>query len=254
MAIYLKKFETQAAYEAAQSGLILPNVSLTVDNNTVHYNPSTPVPPTPTHDYVEIGGIKWATMNIGANSITDYGLKFQWGDTQGYTNDQVGSGEGQKDFGWNDYKYWTADTGSGSSGMTKYNATDGKTVLDAEDDAVTAAWGGNWRMPTTAEYVALGKAVNSVWTADYQGSGVAGVVLTDKTDSSKVLFFPAAGSCYHGSVSNVGGKGDYWSSSPSADCGGTCAFCMSFYKNFGVDWAVNGSREGGDSVRGVLDE
>ncbi len=47
MAIYLKKFETQAAYEAAQSGLILPNVSLTVDNNTVHYNPSSPTPPTP---------------------------------------------------------------------------------------------------------------------------------------------------------------------------------------------------------------
>ena len=44
MAVYLKKFETQAAYEAAQSGLILPNVSLTVDNNTVHYNPSTPTP------------------------------------------------------------------------------------------------------------------------------------------------------------------------------------------------------------------
>ena len=45
MAVYLKKFETQPAYEAAQSSLILPNVSLTVDNNTVHYNPSTP--PTP---------------------------------------------------------------------------------------------------------------------------------------------------------------------------------------------------------------
>lgn len=42
MAIYLKKFETQAAYEAAQPNLILPNVSLTVDDNTVHYNPSTP--------------------------------------------------------------------------------------------------------------------------------------------------------------------------------------------------------------------
>ena len=39
MAVYLKEFETQAAYEAAQSGLILPNVSLIVDNNTVHYNP-----------------------------------------------------------------------------------------------------------------------------------------------------------------------------------------------------------------------
>ena len=42
MAIYLKQFETQAAYEAAQSGLILPNVSLTLDNNTVHYNPYVP--------------------------------------------------------------------------------------------------------------------------------------------------------------------------------------------------------------------
>ena len=39
MSIYLKQFETQADYEAAQSNLILPNVSLTVDNNTVHYNP-----------------------------------------------------------------------------------------------------------------------------------------------------------------------------------------------------------------------
>ena len=48
MAIYLRKFETQAAYEAAETSLILPNVSLTVDNNTVHYNPSSPVPPTPT--------------------------------------------------------------------------------------------------------------------------------------------------------------------------------------------------------------
>ena len=42
MAIYLKKFETQAAYEAYTadtSNFIKPNVSLTVDNNTVYYNP-----------------------------------------------------------------------------------------------------------------------------------------------------------------------------------------------------------------------
>ena len=39
MGKYLKLFETTAAYEAAESSLILPNVSLTVDNNTVHYNP-----------------------------------------------------------------------------------------------------------------------------------------------------------------------------------------------------------------------
>jgi hypothetical protein len=43
---YLKKFENHAAYEAAESSLILPNVSLCVNENEVHYNPSTP--PTPT--------------------------------------------------------------------------------------------------------------------------------------------------------------------------------------------------------------
>lgn len=49
MGKYLKKFETQAAYEAAESSLILPNVSLTVDNNTVHYKP---LPPTPVQSIV----------------------------------------------------------------------------------------------------------------------------------------------------------------------------------------------------------
>ena len=61
MGKYLKKFETQAAYDAAQSGLILPNVSLTVDNNIVHYNPSTPVPPTPSFSVVaiKVDGLEW---------------------------------------------------------------------------------------------------------------------------------------------------------------------------------------------------
>ena len=41
------------------------------------------------HEYVEIAGLKWATMNIGATSVTDYGLYFQWGDANGYTSEQV---------------------------------------------------------------------------------------------------------------------------------------------------------------------
>lgn len=78
MAIYLKKFETQAAYEAAQSGLILPNVSLTVDNNTVHYNPSTPVPPTPDgHLYVKSFN-EYSTM-----AICDSLGKFVWFNVNG---------------------------------------------------------------------------------------------------------------------------------------------------------------------------
>ena len=200
---YVTKFETQSAYTEAESSLILPNVSLIAETNGVSYKP---VEPAPSHDFVEIGGIKWATMNVGANSVTDYGLYFQWGDTQGYTAAQVGSGEGKKYFDWTDYKY----SDNGTTAMTKYNSTDGKTVLDASDDAVTAAWGGSWRMPTEDEFLALTAATTSSWVTDYQGSGINGRLFTDKTDSSKVLFFPAAGSCYRGSVSSVGSICNYW--------------------------------------------
>ena len=164
------------------------------------------------YPYVEIGGTKWATMNVGANSATDTGLYFQWGDISGYTASQVGRGEGQKAFKWADYKYCSG-AGTSSSAMTKYNSTDGKTVLDASDDAVQANWGGSWRMPTSGEMQSLIDNTTTAWTTDYQGSGVPGMVFTDKTDSSKVLFFRAAGYCDVGDVEFVGSYGYYWSSS-----------------------------------------
>ncbi len=212
MGKFISNFSTTAelATFSATTAFSTPHVSLTKDNSQVHY-----FDPYNGYKFVEIGGLKWATMNVGANSITDTGLYFQWGDTQGYTASQVGSGSGQKYFGWTDYKYCSG-AGTSSSAMTKYNSTDSKTVLDLSDDAARANWGGDWRMPTKDEYTALGNAVNTAWTADYQGSGVSGLVLTDKTDSSKVLFFPAAGNCLNGSVFNVGSLGNYWSSSVSS--------------------------------------
>lgn len=256
MSKYLKLFNTHSQYEsytADTSNFILPNVSYCKDQPTVvHYNPNTPVPPTPSHDFVEIGGIKWATMNVGANSITDYGLYFQWGDTQGYTAAQVGSGEGQKYFGWADYKYGNGTSSPGNTGMTKYNSSDGKTVLEASDDAARVNMGGLWRMPTTAEFQALGAATTSAWTSDYEGSGVVGLVLTDKTDSSKVLFFPAAGSCYNGGGGGAGSFGNYWSSSVlSSYVQSACN--LNFASNL-VSWQFYSNRFNGFSVRGVLGE
>ena len=254
MAIYLKKFETMSqynAYTADTTNFIKPNVSLTVDNSTVHYNPSSPVPPTPSHDYVEIGGVKWATMNVGASSITDGGLYFAWAETSGYTAAQVGYDEGQKQFSDSDYKYFEPS----DSHFTKYNSSDGLVTLQLGDDAVIAAWGGNWRTPTISEYQALGEAVNSAWTADYQGSGVSGLVLTDKTDSSKVLFFPACGFCGDGSVYNVDGDSFYWSSSLYTDNGDEEAYTMYFSPDdFYWDGGSYSYRYSGLVVRGVLDE
>ena len=202
------------------------------------------------HDYVEIGGIKWATMNIGANSITDSGLYFQWGDTQGYTVDQVGSGEGKKYFGWEDYKYGNGTSSPDAIDMTKYNETDSKTVLEASDDAAVANWGGSWRMPTTAEFQALGEAVNTEWTADYQGSGVAGLICTDKTDSSKILFFPAAGLAKNGSVEGIGNNGYNVSSSLYAD--NKQAVYYLYFDSADTYWGNGSYRSHGRCIRPVI--
>ena len=36
------------------------------------------------YDYVDLGlpsGLKWATMNVGAKDVNDYGIPFAWGET-----------------------------------------------------------------------------------------------------------------------------------------------------------------------------
>ena len=242
---YLKKFENHTEYEEARQNLILPNVSLCSQENEIHYNPY--VDPYNGHEYVEIGGLKWATMNIGATKPEEYGLYFQWGDISGYTASQVGSGEGQKYFGWADYKYGNGTTSPGETGMTKYNATDGLTTLEAVDDAAVANWGGSWRMPTTAEFQALGAAVNTEWT---QVNNVYGILCTDKTDSSKTLFFPAVGYCLDGSVESVGLHGGYWSSSLSTD-DRQSAYSLYFYSGSAF-WDSHDDRFFGFAVRPVV--
>ena len=208
---HIKIFSLTSEYETAKSGgtLITPNVSLINEDNSVRYLPELDDPYNG-HEYVEIGGLKWATMNIGATSPEEAGLYFAWGDTQGYTAKQVGSGEGQKYFDWANYKYGNGTSSPGETGMTKYNETDGNTILEPSDDAAVANWGGSWRMPKTGEFQALRDAVNTEWT---QVNNVYGILCTDKKDSSKTLFFPAAGFCNDGSVKNVGNGGIYWSSS-----------------------------------------
>ena len=249
---YLAKFENEAAYDEFKAGenYVEPNVSWCVEEDSVKWNPY--VAPVPSHDYVEIAGIKWATMNIGATAVTDPGLFFQWGDTLGYTAAQCGSGEGQKYFGWADYKYGNGTSSPGNTGMTKYNSTDGLTTLQLSDDAANAAWGGNWRMPTSAETEALGAAVTTAWTADYQGSGVKGMICTDNTDNSKVLFFPAAGYCLNGSVFDVGSYGYYWSGSLFS--GNVVYGRFMLFLSGSVFWVGNSNRCYGHPVRGVLDE
>ena len=214
------------------------------------------------HDFIEIGGVKWATTNIGAETETDPGLYFQWGDTAGYTSGQCGSSgtTRAKPFYYADYKFNGGRTTFNTSGMTKYNTVDGKTVLELSDDAARLYWGGDWRMPTKEEFAALSAATifidssgTEIASSDKRTtlSGVTGIYLQDNTDPNKRLFFPAAGYCSNGLFDNNGdGDGFYLSSSLSTDV--TDCYGMSF-SSLGVNWQFNDERVYGDSVRPVLD-
>lgn len=234
---YLKLFSNHTDYEEARQNLILPNVSLCAQENEVYYNP---VDPYNGHAYVDLGlpsGTKWATMNVGANSETDYGLYFAWGETQGYADAST------KAFNWNDYK-WTED---GGSTMSKYNATDGKTVLDLEDDAVAANWGGSWKMPTDVQLQELLNTNNctNAWTTV---DGVNGRLFTS-VKNGNTLFIPAAGNANNGSMLNVGGNGSVWGSSLSSS-----NVKNDRYLDFGSSYIYVGNRNRflGNSVRGVV--
>ena len=183
---YLKLFPQHSDYQAFISGggVELPNVSYCENENEVHYNPY--IDPSNGHSYVDLGlpsGTKWATMNIGAERETDYGLYFAWGETQGYSGIT-----NKKRFSWKDYKFGT------ESNITKYNATDGLTTLEASDDAATVNWGGNWKMPTLEQVSELCNTENCTheWVKNYNGSGINGTLLTSVRNGNK-LFVPAGG-------------------------------------------------------------
>ena len=105
-------------------------------------------------EYVDFGlpsGNLWAKCNIGASSPDDAGLYFQWGDINGYTKEEIEAGKKEFNFYNDDYKF------RARGNFTKYNETDGKTVLDLEDDAAHILLGDEWRMPTTEDFVELCK-------------------------------------------------------------------------------------------------
>ncbi|MBR5677217.1 MAG: leucine-rich repeat protein [Paludibacteraceae bacterium] len=185
---------------------------------------------------VDLGlSVKWANMNVGAESPEGYGNYYAWGETST-----------KETYNWSTY----FDINDGGSPFMKYNNDGGKTVLDPQDDAAHVNWGGSWRMPTKAEWQELYDNCTWTWTTQ---NGINGYKVTSNKAgyTDKFIFLPAA-SCRSegGDFYVVGAIGDYWSSSLN-ESGSSLAW--SLYFNSGYHDILSGYyRYYGQSVRPVL--
>ena len=137
--------------------------------------------------WVDLGlpsGLLWATCNVGADTPEEFGDYFAWGETQP-----------KEYYDWSTYQYCNGS----SNTLTKYcnkssygynNFTDNLTTLLPEDDAATANWGPDWRMPTKFEWNELVSSTDMRWTTL---NGVSGMLFTAKNGSGNSIFLPAAG-------------------------------------------------------------
>lgn len=108
------------------------------------------------YEYVDLGlpsGLLWAKRDIGSINEFKHGDYYRWGESIATTEYEIRNDRKDR-FNWPYYSYSPDGT---NANMTKYNATDQKTILDLEDDTAHNIMGGNWRMPTHDDYRELFK-------------------------------------------------------------------------------------------------
>lgn len=133
-----------------------------------------------TPEAVDLGlSVKWASFNLGASKPEGYGDFYAWGETK--TKDY---------YSWSNYSWCKGS----KTTLTKYNTdssygtVDNKTTLSAEDDAAHVKLGGDWRIPTKAEWKELYSECHWQWTTY---NLVAGYLVSGPNGNS--IFLPAAG-------------------------------------------------------------
>lgn len=151
------------------------------------------------HHYVDLGltsGTLWATKNIGADTLYEYGEYYAWGEIK------------------------TKDTYKINNSATLYlnmkevlPESNGDISGNKNYDAATAIWGPEWRMPTYAEQMEL---FNECKFEPMKTShGTNGYLITGP--NGNYIFLPAAGyhDGEHGDIQAGNFFGHYWSSTPA---------------------------------------
>ena len=170
------------------------------------------------HDYVEIGGKKWATMNVGATTIagpeTAYGDYYAWGETVTYyTKVDFNNEDLKSSISWkgtniegahiNNNKYqhnWPCYSGTNpfKEWSTAPYGADG--VLNEDCDVAHSSWGSSWRMPTKADFDNLVKACCGFTSGYSEPAPDNGTIFT-----GGVYYIKEAGTTVDGVTYNVPG-------------------------------------------------
>lgn len=147
------------------------------------------------HMYIDLGlpsGTKWATCNLGATNPEDRGDYYSWGETQPHNENILNEGL------WHENELGI---------LRRHGAIDGNNNLTAGYDAATANWGGEWRMPTKAEFEELYRSCETEVYEDH-------VLFTGPNGNTLIL--PYTGekeqSIFRMEYNLTGGRiGHYWS-------------------------------------------
>lgn len=168
------------------------------DNNTMPQSNRVLTGETNGHKWVDLGlSVKWATQNVGAKTVSDYGDYFHWCAPTTTINPD-----------WEKY----IDNLTNSCDKTSDNANSERfrdiEITDGYDTA-HENWGDSWRMPTKAEFEELIEKCQWNWTKD---NGVEGFKITGPSGES--IFLPSGGwQNSDGKFDCVGEQGYYWGGS-----------------------------------------
>ena len=161
------------------------------------------------YEYVDLGlpsGTLWASYDIGATKVDEFGDFFMWG--------EVVPRDPNKTWEEKDYKYFS------DSGFVKYNEHDKKSVLDSEDDAAISLWGNDWKIPSVTDWKELKMYCDLELRDD-------SIVLIGPNGNE--LHFPKYVSCYY-EGEDVEFGCDWWSSDIDTSDEYYSIFLANFYK------------------------
>ena len=151
--------------------------------------------------------------------------------------------------------YWaTKNVYNATVATEKYIGTSayGSYYTQSESKKAAASWGGTWTLPTEAQWTALLDGCTWTWQTEYEfgGTKMSGYLVSDKTDSSKFIFLPAAG-FYWSNVEYLGINLLYWCSDELGNFSHEKDHAREFYgtsTNKVVQW---GNQDTGFPVRPV---